>query len=123
MTTTISQLWDLTETWGFREELKAIVLHHPYDDNNKKEDEENMEDKDKEEEEDNNNFSALRLDRDLGFLRGPQDHSFPTPHPDDNNNNNEEDIGIKWDTTGVVLYGLSSSDYTVQTCTRIVGVC
>ena len=75
MKTTISQFWDLIETWGFRENLKAIVLHHPYDDNNKKEDKDNEEDKDEKEDidnNDNNNFSALGLDRDLGFLLGPQ---------------------------------------------------
>ena len=38
----------------------------------------------------NSNFSALGLDRDLGFLRGPQGRRFPSPHPDDDNNNKEE---------------------------------
>ena len=48
----ITQLWDLIETWGFREELKVIVLHHSDDDNNNKEDKDGEEDKDKDKEED-----------------------------------------------------------------------
>ena len=60
----ISQLWDLRETWGLVEDLKVIVLHHPGDDNNNKEDNDKEEDNDNN---DNDNFSALGLDRDLGF--------------------------------------------------------
>ena len=83
----ISQLWDLIETWGFREDLKVIVLHHLDDDNN------NKEDKDEEENNnnnDNNNFLNLELVRDLGFLQGPQGQSFSSSHPDDDNNNKED---------------------------------
>ena len=81
---TISQLWDLIETWGFHEDFKVIVLHYPDDDNkNKEEDKDDEEDKDKdedhnEEEDKDNNFSALGLDGDLGFLGGPQIHTPPS---------------------------------------------
>ena len=84
MTTTISHLWDLIESWGFHEELKALVLHHPCDDNNKKEDKDEEEDKDKEEEEEDNNnnddnFSVLGLDRHMVFSPGSQGNSSPSP--------------------------------------------
>ena len=55
------QLWDLIETWGFREDLKGIVLHHTDDDNNNKDDKDGEEDNYKDEDKDNNdcnNFSA-----------------------------------------------------------------
>ena len=60
----VSQLWDLIEIWGFREDIKDIITVDDADNNI---------DKDSN---DDKGISALGLDRDMGFLRGP---SFETP--------------------------------------------
>ena len=49
-----SQLWDLIETWGFRED---IIADEDIDDNN---------------DNDDKGISALGLDRDMGFSREHQ---------------------------------------------------
>ena len=66
----------MIETWGFREDLKVIILHHPDDENNNMDDNDEEENNDKEEDNnkeedndnnDNNNFSALDLIETWGF--------------------------------------------------------
>ena len=57
----INQLWDLIETWGFREDLKVIVLHHPDDDNNYKEDKDEEEDNNKEEDNNGEEINPFNL--------------------------------------------------------------
>ena len=55
--TRVSQLWDLIETWGFREDIKDIIPVNDDDD-------------DDDDDKDSNNdkgISALGLDRDMGF--------------------------------------------------------
>ena len=65
----------MIETWGFHEDIKDFAgTHNNEDDNNNmeaKDDDDNNENKD-----DNNDkgMSALRLDRDLGFSQGHQEH-------------------------------------------------
>ena len=62
----------MIDTWGFRKELKVIVLHHLDDDNNNNKeykDKDKKEEKDKVKDNDNNNLSALGLIRDLFFVR------------------------------------------------------
>ena len=61
--TRVSQLWDLIETWGFRENINDIIAADDDDDD----------DNDNNNNGDNNNnnndkgISVLGLDRDLGF--------------------------------------------------------
>ena len=69
----VSQLWDLIKTWGFREDIKDIYDVNDVNDANDNDD--NEEDNDEVEDNDNNKddnndkgVSALGLDRDLGFL-------------------------------------------------------
>ena len=56
----VSQLWDLIEIWGFREDIKDIIADGDGDDDD---------DKDSN---DDKGISALGLDRDMGFSRGHQ---------------------------------------------------
>ena len=59
-------LWDLIETWGFREDIKDIDADTDdanADDANDANDKEGNDDK---------GISALGLDRDMGFSRGHQ---------------------------------------------------
>ena len=70
--TRVSLLWDLIETWGFREDIKDIFANNA---NNNNDDEIDNNDKDNNNNKDGNNdrgISALGLDRDMGFLRGHQ---------------------------------------------------
>ena len=53
--TRVSQLWDQIETWGFREDIKDIVVDDAEDD---------ADDKDGN---DDKGISALGLNRDMGF--------------------------------------------------------
>ena len=58
--TRVSQLWDLIETWGFREDIKDIDADaDDANDANDNDDKEGNNDK---------GISALGLDRDMGFL-------------------------------------------------------
>ena len=50
--TRVSQLWDLIETWGFREDIKDIIADEDIDNKN---------------DNDDKGISALGLDRDMGF--------------------------------------------------------
>ena len=71
--TRVSQLWDLIETWGFREDIKDIDA----DDDNNNNNADNVNDANDKDDEDANNdkgISALGLDRDMGFSRGHQRH-------------------------------------------------
>ena len=54
--TRVSQLWDLIETWGFREDIKDIVADDVNDNNDKGGN-------------DDKGISALGFDRDMGFSR------------------------------------------------------
>ena len=40
----------------------------------------------------NSNFSALELDRDLGFSRGHQGHQGHRPHDDDNDEEEDNEV-------------------------------
>ena len=64
--TRVSQLWDLIETWGFREDIKDIDAYdiHDNDEDNKDNDANNNNDK---ESNDDKGISALGLNRDMGF--------------------------------------------------------
>ena len=57
----VSQLWDLIKTWGFREDLKLIVLHHEDDDNNDDDDDNDEEDDDDKEDNNNNNNNIFKF--------------------------------------------------------------
>ena len=89
--TRVSQLWDLIETWGFREDIKDIVavdndiddndVNDNYDDDDNidvdddNDDDDDSDDVDVADADDNNDkesnddkgISALGLDRDMGF--------------------------------------------------------
>ena len=68
----VSQLWDLIETWGFREDIKDIVAADDVaaaDNNDDVDDADDNNDKDSN---DDKGISALGLDRDMGFSRGHQ---------------------------------------------------
>ena len=70
--TWVSQLWNLIETWGFREDIKDIVAD---DDNNNNDADANDNDADDNNDKDSNDdkgISALGLDTDMGFSRGHQ---------------------------------------------------
>ena len=63
MMTRVSQLWDLIETCGFREDIKDIDAKDVIDTNN-------ANDNDDKDGNDDKGISALGLDRDMGFSRG-----------------------------------------------------
>ena len=84
--TRVSQLWDLIENWGFREDIQGI---NNKDDENK--DNKDLDDNNEKDDNNNNNrynnnhynnkddkndkgISAVRLDRDVVFLREHQGH-------------------------------------------------
>ena len=77
MMTRVSQLWDLIDTWGFREDIKDIVANNA-DDND--DDDNNNNNKDDNNDKDGNNdkgISALGLDRHGVFARTSRT-SLPT---------------------------------------------
>ena len=69
----ISQLWDLIETWGFREDIKDIVDNDPIIDDHPIVDDDPVIEDDNNNNNNNNNsnndkgISALGLDRNMGF--------------------------------------------------------
>ena len=62
----VSQLWDLIETWGFREDLKPIVLHHD-DSFNDDDDDDKEDDEDKEDDDNNDNNNNILKFKFLSF--------------------------------------------------------
>ena len=62
--TRVSQLWDLIETWGFREDIVA------HDDANNNNNDHDHDDNNNNDGNDDNGISALGLDRDMGLSRG-----------------------------------------------------
>ena len=64
--TRVSQLWDLIETWGFRENIKDIDA----DDDNDANDANGINDANDKDGNDDKGISALGLDRDMGFSQG-----------------------------------------------------
>ena len=90
----ITPVWDLIETWGFRDDIKDIVADDDnYDNDNDNDDNNNNNNNDKDSNDDKG-ISALGLDRDMGFLRGHQGRQGLRPHDDDDDeeeDDNEED--------------------------------
>ena len=76
---------------GFSRGHQGCQGHRPHNDDDDEEEEDEVEDNDKGDnnKDDNNDkgISALGLDRDLGFLRGHQEHQCHRPH---DYNDNEE---------------------------------
>ena len=60
---TISQPWDLIETWGFHKDIMGIkgISNDDDDDNDNKDDDDEKDDND------NKDISTLGIDRDMGF--------------------------------------------------------
>ena len=65
--TRVSQLWDLIETWGFREDIKDIDADNVNDADNDTNDVNNINDTNDKDGNDDKGISALGLDRDMGF--------------------------------------------------------
>ena len=71
--TSVSQLWDLIKTWGFRDDIKDIIAddtENDDDNNNNDHDDNNDDDNNDKDGNDDKGISALGLDRDMGFSRG-----------------------------------------------------
>ena len=84
----ITPVWDLIETWGFRDDIKDIVADDDnYDDNDE---DDNNNDKDSN---DDKGISALELDRDMEFSLGHQGCQGHRPHNDDDSEEEEDEVG------------------------------